>query len=109
MLVLVSLWQAPAQRLEIPVQDCSHFGNLTSFAAKWQKPKEVKRWAGQRQPLASRLPLASRCPPRSTPRTKLRTKPGTRMTPGDPQKMKSESKPDQSVNSDDEADNASAK
>ncbi|MPC36630.1 hypothetical protein E2C01_030096 [Portunus trituberculatus] len=84
-------------------------GGGSQDVAKWQKPKEVKRWGGQRQPLASRLPLASRCPQRSTPRTKLRTKAGIRMTAGDQLKMKSEIKVDHSNNTDDEAESTSAK
>ncbi|XP_045119066.1 E3 ubiquitin-protein ligase TRIM37-like isoform X4 [Portunus trituberculatus] len=84
-------------------------GTEVTGSAKWQKPKEVKRWGGQRQPLASRLPLASRCPQRSTPRTKLRTKAGIRMTAGDQLKMKSEIKVDHSNNTDDEAESTSAK
>lgn len=67
---------------------------LPFFAAKCQKPKEVRRMIGQ-QP-ASRLPLALRCSQRSTPRTRLRTCMGIKVT-GDLRNIKNDKKIDGSL------------
>lgn len=61
-----------------------------SFTAKWRKPKEVKKRAGQQLPV-SRLPLASKYPQRSIPKIKLRTRIGIKKT-GDPPRMTNEKK-----------------